>query len=111
MIAAHLYAQMGGSMLGTRPGRADRTSSSTARVRRRPRVMIIGAGPAGLALACLLQGEGIACTVLEHRSRTEIETRTRAGLLEHRSVEMLRRHGLAERLLAEGARHDSCEFR
>lgn len=75
-------------------------------------VTIMGAGPAGLLLGCLLQASGMfSCTVLERHERSHIESRPRAGLLEHRTVELLRRHGLADRLLREGLPHNSCEFR
>ncbi|MCP3805160.1 4-hydroxybenzoate 3-monooxygenase [Allokutzneria sp. A3M-2-11 16] len=73
--------------------------------------MIIGAGPAGLALANLLRGTGVRCVVLERQSRHYVENRARAGLLEYRAVEALRRHGLADRLLELGAPHGVCEFR
>ncbi|MDH6124057.1 4-hydroxybenzoate 3-monooxygenase [Kitasatospora sp. GP82] len=75
------------------------------------RVAIVGAGPAGLVLANVLQRAGIDCVVVERQTRSYVEARARAGLIEHRTVEFLRRHGLAERLLAEGAEHGSCEFR
>lgn len=47
----------------------------------RTQVGIVGAGPAGLMLASLLQREGIETVVLEARSREYIEKRVRAGLL------------------------------
>jgi p-hydroxybenzoate 3-monooxygenase len=75
-------------------------------------VTIIGAGPAGLLLGCILQGSGaVDCTILERHSRAHIEGRQRAGLLEHRTVELLRQHGLADRLQRHAHQHDSCEFR
>ena len=49
---------------------------------RRTRVGIIGAGPAGLMLSLLLSTEGIDSLVLENRSREEVETTIRAGVLE-----------------------------
>ena len=49
-------------------------------------VAIIGAGPAGLFLSHLLYREGIACVVLEARSRAYVEDRVRAGVLEHPTV-------------------------
>ncbi|MDT0342001.1 4-hydroxybenzoate 3-monooxygenase [Streptomyces litchfieldiae] len=79
--------------------------------RLRTQVAIIGAGPAGLVLADLLHRAGVDFLVVERRSREHVETRPRAGLLEHRVVETLRRHGLAGRLLAEGVRHGWCDFR
>lgn len=77
---------------------------------RRP-VGIVGAGPAGLTLGNLLQQAGIPCVVLERGTREHVETRPRAGVIEHRAVRMLDDHGLADRLLAEADRHGACEFR
>src|SRR6185437_4694750 len=48
----------------------------------RTQVTIIGAGPAGLLLAMLLDREGIECRVLEARDRAHVEARVRAGLRE-----------------------------
>ena len=78
---------------------------------RRTQVAIIGAGPAGLVLANVLIRAGIDCIVVEHRSREHVESRARAGFLEHRTVEYLSHHGLADRLLAEAMRHVRCELR
>ena len=74
-------------------------------------VAIIGAGPAGLSLAHLLGAAGIECVVLEDRSREYIEHRTRAGLLEHRTVEFLESHGLGDRMRREGMVHRGTELR
>lgn len=71
----------------------------------RTTVGVIGAGPAGLVLANLLLDEGIDCVVLERQSRRHCETRVRAGLLEHPSVDFLVRRGWGDRLLAEGRPH------
>ncbi|MDX6676085.1 MAG: p-hydroxybenzoate 3-monooxygenase [Solirubrobacteraceae bacterium] len=80
-------------------------------MRTRTQVAIIGAGPAGLVLANVLAAAGVECVVVEHRSREHVEARARAGFLEQRTVECLRRHGLAGRLLERAARHVCCEFR
>ena len=77
----------------------------------RPRVAVIGAGPAGLVAAIALHRAGVDCVVFERRSRAHVEGRARAGFLEHRTVAYLRRHGLADRLEREAARHTRCEFR
>ncbi|MEV2275285.1 4-hydroxybenzoate 3-monooxygenase [Nocardiopsis sp. NPDC049922] len=75
------------------------------------RVAVIGAGPAGLLLARLLQGAGIGCVVLESRDRAYVEQRQRAGILEQGTVEALRAAGAADRLDREGIPHDGIELR
>ncbi|MDH6114903.1 p-hydroxybenzoate 3-monooxygenase [Kitasatospora sp. MAP12-15] len=80
-------------------------------MRLRTQVGIIGAGPAGLVLANVLQQAGIECVVVERHTRAHVEARARAGVIEHRTADFLARHGLADQLLAQGGRHSSCEFR
>jgi p-hydroxybenzoate 3-monooxygenase len=77
----------------------------------RTQVGIVGAGPAGLTLALLLQQRGIDAVVLELRDRTYVEQRVRAGLLEHNTVELLRALGVAARLDREGLVHDGIYLR
>jgi len=71
----------------------------------RTEVGIVGAGPAGLTLALLLQRAGIESVVLETRTRDYIERRIRAGLLEQNTVDLM--HGLevGERLARQGLEH------
>lgn len=69
------------------------------------KVGIIGAGPAGLTLALLLQRKGIDCIILENRSRQYVESRVRAGLLEQNTVDLIRELGASERLDKEGLEH------
>jgi p-hydroxybenzoate 3-monooxygenase len=71
----------------------------------RTQVAIIGAGPAGLLLAQLLHQRGIESVVLEARSREYLESRVRAGVLEHQSVEILREAGVGERMMRDGLSH------
>ena len=78
---------------------------------RRTRVGIIGAGPAGLMLSLLLSTEGIDSLVLESRSREEVETTIRAGVLEQGTVDLLTEMGLGERMKREGAIHHGIELR
>ena len=68
-------------------------------------VGIIGAGPAGLTLALLLQKEGLSPIILESRSQAYIEARTRAGLLEQNTVTLFNELGVADRLNQEGLVH------
>jgi p-hydroxybenzoate 3-monooxygenase len=77
----------------------------------RTTVGIIGAGPAGLLLARLLQGAGIESVVLESRDRAYVEQRQRAGILEQGTVDVLRAAGAGERMDREGLRHDGIELR
>lgn len=61
----------------------------------RTQIGIIGAGPAGLLLTLLLAREGIDAVVLESRSREEIESTIRAGVLEQGTVDLMTETGLA----------------
>ena len=76
----------------------------------RTQVGIVGAGPAGLLLAHLLHLRGIDSVVLERQSRAHIERRIRAGVLEHGTVALLERVGLADRLLRERMVHRGLEL-
>jgi p-hydroxybenzoate 3-monooxygenase len=71
----------------------------------RTQVAIIGAGPAGLVLAHLLDRAGVDSVVLEDRSRAYVEQRVRAGVLEQGTVDLLAELGVAERLSREGLVH------
>ncbi len=76
----------------------------------RTQVAIIGAGPAGLLLAQILQRQGVEAIVLERRDRAYVEGRIRAGILESGTVEMMRRAGAADRLEREALTHDGIEI-
>jgi p-hydroxybenzoate 3-monooxygenase len=77
----------------------------------RTQVGIVGAGPAGLMLSHLLHLHGISSVVLEARSRDYVEKRVRAGVLEQGTVDLLEEAGVADRLHAEGLRHEGIELR
>ncbi len=72
----------------------------------RTQVGIIGAGPAGLFLAHLLQRAGIAAVNLDSRSRADVEGTVRAGVLEHWVAELMNQLGLGERMMREAHFHD-----
>jgi p-hydroxybenzoate 3-monooxygenase len=71
----------------------------------RTQVAIVGAGPAGLTLARLLEANGIESVVLEARSRAYCEQRIRAGVLEQSAAALLRELGAGARLDREGIVH------
>ena len=76
----------------------------------RTQVAIIGAGPAGMLLGCLLHRRGIDTVVIEQRSRDYVLARIRAGVLEQGTVALLERAGVATRLHEEGLPHDGVEL-
>ncbi|WP_118178484.1 4-hydroxybenzoate 3-monooxygenase [Paraburkholderia phosphatilytica] len=76
----------------------------------RTQVGIVGAGPAGLLLSHLLHQRGIESVVLEVRSREQIESTIRAGVLEQGTMDLLIEAGVGARMRAEGALHHGFEF-
>lgn len=77
----------------------------------RTQVGIVGAGPAGLLLSHLLHLEGISSVVLETRTREQIESTIRAGVLEQGTVDLLTEIGVGERMKREGFVHTGVELR
>ncbi|MGH9831482.1 MAG: 4-hydroxybenzoate 3-monooxygenase [Blastocatellia bacterium] len=76
----------------------------------RTQVGIVGAGPAGLLLARLLDQHGIESIVVEDRSREHIESRVRAGVLEQGTVDTLNDAGVGERMRRQGLVHHGLEL-
>lgn len=64
-----------------------------------PRVLIIGAGPTGLALAIELGHRGVPCLVVERNARVGYAPRAKTTNV--RTREHMRRWGIADRLRAE----------
>jgi p-hydroxybenzoate 3-monooxygenase len=79
--------------------------------RQREVVCIVGAGPAGLVVAHLLQRAEVSCIVLERLPADRLRARTKAGMIEQQTIDLLAPHGLAGTILARGARNGVCEFR
>ena len=90
---------------------ASRARSIEEGTQMKTQVGIVGAGPAGLVLARLLELRGIDSVVIEARSREYVEQRVRAGVLEQRSVDCLDEAGVADRLHEEGMVHHGIELR
>jgi p-hydroxybenzoate 3-monooxygenase len=74
-------------------------------------IAIVGAGPAGLFLSHLLDQAGISCVVLENRSRAYIEARTRAAVLEQRTMDLMEHLGLGARMWQDGIPQEGIELR
>jgi p-hydroxybenzoate 3-monooxygenase len=79
--------------------------------RRDPVVCIVGGGPAGLVTAHLLHQAGISFVVLERQEADGLRARVKAGMIEHRTVRLLRPYGLADPIVGRGRRIGTCEFR
>src|SRR6266481_4767691 len=77
----------------------------------RTQVAIVGAGPAGLVLSHLLARGGVESVVLEAHRRDYVERRTRAGVLEQGTVDLLIETGVGERLQRECLTHHGIALR
>ena len=74
-------------------------------------VAVVGAGPAGLMLAHLLGRAGIETIALDTRTRHDIETTHRAGILEAQAARDLVETGVSDRILRDGHEHEGIELR
>ena len=77
----------------------------------RPGVAIVGAGPAGLVVAHLLQREAIPFVVFEREAPEKLGRRPKAGLVEYRTVQLLAREGIAGSILQFTTENHRSEFR
>jgi len=64
------------------------------------RILIVGAGPTGVTLACLLLKHGIPCRIID--KRTEQTKESKAINVSAASMQMFDRMGIAPRFLANG---------
>lgn len=76
----------------------------------RTQIAIIGAGPAGLMLGRLLDLAGIDNVIVERKSADYVLGRIRAGVLEQRSVDLMERAQVADRLHKEGLVHHGTDL-
>jgi p-hydroxybenzoate 3-monooxygenase len=74
-------------------------------------VVIVGCGPAGVVLGLLLQREGIPFVLLERHDRSFLGGPPKAGVVEHRTVELLTVEGIAGPIVQFEAENGCCEFR
>ncbi|MCY0938414.1 4-hydroxybenzoate 3-monooxygenase [Streptomyces sp. H34-S4] len=74
-------------------------------------VAVIGAGPAGLMLAHLLGRAGVETIVVDTRTRRDIETTQRAGILEADAARDLVETGVCDRVMRDGHEHEGVELR
>ncbi|WP_330301416.1 FAD-dependent oxidoreductase [Streptomyces sp. NBC_00503] len=71
-------------------------------------VLVIGAGPTGLMLGCLLRDLGVECTLVEQRET--IDPRTRAVMVHAAGLEILEGLGLRTALEERGVRQRRIDF-
>ena len=71
-------------------------------------VIVVGAGPVGLTLACELRLADLRVTVLERRAKPVAQSR--ALTMHGRTVEMLAQRGVADRFLAAGMKIPTGHF-
>ena len=65
-------------------------------------VLIVGAGPVGLMLACELRRRDVACRIIDKYA--DFPSTSRANGLQPRAVEVLDTLGVADRIAAESYR-------
>jgi len=68
------------------------------------KVLVVGAGPVGLVMACELARRGVPIRVIDALPAPTVESR--AILIHARSLEMLERIGVAHEIIASGVRTD-----
>jgi p-hydroxybenzoate 3-monooxygenase len=74
-------------------------------------VAIVGAGPAGLVIAHVLQAAGVDFVVLERHAQSDMGSMAKAGAIDYRTVEALKAVDIADRILTFDQTNYCCEFR
>lgn len=74
-------------------------------------VAIVGSGPAGLMLAHRLHRAGIESIAIDIRTREEISTTQRAGIIESDAARDLVDLGVSDRILRDGYEHEGVDIR
>lgn len=74
-------------------------------------VAVVGAGPAGLVIGNMLQRAGISFVLLERHPQADLARRPKAGMIEYRTVKLLRSAGIADSILEFTVPNHRCEFR
>src|SRR4051812_16514029 len=67
-------------------------------------VLIVGAGPTGLTMACELRRQGVACRLIDQHSGPTPLNESRALGVQARTLEVFHSLGIGDRALAEGKR-------
>jgi p-hydroxybenzoate 3-monooxygenase len=76
----------------------------------RTEVGIVGSGPAGLLLSQILHRNGIESVILERRTRSYVEGRIRAGVIEQGAVDLMTQAGVGDRMAKLGLRHEGFDI-
>ncbi|MER7823144.1 NAD(P)/FAD-dependent oxidoreductase [Streptomyces sp. NPDC096097] len=84
------------------------TPSARANDRPTTDVLVVGAGPTGLMLGCLLRHHGVDCTVIDRRD--DIDPRTRAVMVHAAALEILDTLGLRTAVEDRGVRRTRIDF-
>jgi p-hydroxybenzoate 3-monooxygenase len=74
-------------------------------------VAVVGAGPAGLVIGHMLQRAGISFVLLERHPEEGLARQPKAGMVEYRTVQLLRSAGIADSVLEFSVPNRRCEFR
>ena len=76
-----------------------------------PDVLIVGAGPIGMQLACELLQQGVAVRMIDRQPAVdETDPHSRGILVWPRSLELLRRIGIAEQMIEAGHRSPGVNY-